>query len=845
MPRKPKSPAARLDLIDLPIRNQTLRLPSRIPASAARRGLDLPYYSQLMMGAGAHRNDCGPACVRMALDFLGLAPGVSIDQMAIDIDSDDDGTTPNDLVRLAASYGASANVQTLALGVMPTTPAILLVRYPGFKRESVENKGYWDAATVTPKMWHWLWWLGNRVIDGQVMSVWNDPLYVAGSGKNVLHTIDELRAAFLPYGDACIAITFAGITGTTLPAPGGTAGSTLEVVTIDEGVRLRSQPSTQSDATILAELPRGTRLSVLEDANSALIKMSGGNYWLRVRTTVNGVGMQGFIAAWLVTAAAAGPLPEPSAPSPTVPQPTPSPGSLTWQDVINAAYVMCHQAQIDFDTTMNNAGIWRIFDDSLRKLPYTGPNIGGWPIAPELRQKMAELLALGSAGLVALTMQTAGDVEAQKRATAAARPSLIGIHGPPGIGCPPRADQTRWIKTLQSMGVCWYKQCDDGDPNHREIFEWCKRLKQAGIEPIIRYFCDHQFPNPLPDHYFEKMKLYAEADIAWAEIGNEPNLDYEWQNEWNGRVDYNNPELIRLLCEGWVRDAQRAVVAGVRPAFYALGPTDWNNGSHPQLSSVYFASRMALYLAEHRRAETMALFQQGAWFAVHSATFEQPDDFEPFRANGIIWDQTLRGYEIVRKCFHDAFGATLNVAEIPIASTEGGVFTPESTSMGGGHTRLNSDAEHAQRIVNMFQWLEQHSPLMAMCPWCLSAVGFGGPFDAHFSGDGWFKLQGDALTPRPVVAAMQLMKASRVVDGVATRGLGPHKPNAAVNLNVTRELIHLGIAEDVRLQNTPARKTRAKTKAAGTATKPKRRISPKAKRAQSKAAKRKTTAHDQ
>ena len=200
MPRKTKR---RPTLIDLPIRSQ--------PARPATRGLQLPFVSQFGVTAGVRGNDCGPACVRMALDFLGLVPGISIDEMAKFADEDDNGTNWNDLVSLAARYGAVATSVFLPANALPEAPAILLLRYPGFRRESVENQAYWDSATLNPDLWHWAWWLGNEVMDGQMHSVWNDPLYTSDRGKNVHHTIEELNAAFQPYGANRIAIVFPGL----------------------------------------------------------------------------------------------------------------------------------------------------------------------------------------------------------------------------------------------------------------------------------------------------------------------------------------------------------------------------------------------------------------------------------------------------------------------------------------------------------------------------------------------------------------------------------------------------------------------------------------------------------
>ena len=797
----------RRTLVDLPIRSEAERTRPLPPAVA--RLIELPSGSQVGPGAQLRRNDCGPACVRMALDFLGLAPGVTIDALAAQADPSDDGTTAEDLVALAAAHGATATPLYLPPGALPDAPAILLVRYCGFRRDIVEDKNYWDASAADATFRHWLWWLGNDVIDGQLMTVWNDPLYSAGSGKNVLHTPDEFNSAFVPYGSVRIALTFDGITNP--PAPDG---EPLVVFAFDsDGINLRSEPSTQDPNTILASLPQGQRFTVLEGAANARIKLSGGQYWLRVRTNIGGVDRDGYVAAWLVRAVEGGSAPEPTPGAP-----------YTWQDVINATAIVGTQAQADWNVWLGDAGFWALFANGLRPQPYTGPAIDGWPIALALRQQITELLKLSSDQLVQKVteaLQAAEQSKPQPNTATRAPGAIVGIHGPPGVGCPPPSDQAVWIGKMRDMGVKWFKQCDDGDPNQRQILAWATRLKQAGIEPIIRYFAARQFPNPLPDPYFDKMRQYADAGITWAEIGNEPNLDYEWQEGFNGRVDYHDPEVIRLLADGWVKDAQRAIAAGVRPAFYAFGPTDWRGGVHPKLSSVNFTSRIASYLAEQHRDEAIGIFRQGGWFAVHCATYEQPDDFDPFRSDNTIWDMTLRGYEVVRKCFRDAFGAALDVDKIPIMSTEGGVFTPDSTSM-AGHTRLNTEEEHTQRVVNMFRWLEGHSPLQAMCPWCLSAEGFGGPFDARYQNDGWFRTVAGALQPRPVIDALRQLRAS-------TQPAVIKSPAAPIELSasVRRALLDIGIVPPA--STVPAQKQSRSRKAATKAAKAKAKAKPKPK----------------
>lgn len=442
--------------------------------------------------------------------------------------------------------------------------------------------------------------------------------------------------------------------------------------------------------------------------------------------------------------------------------------TYTWQDVINASTVVAIRADASWDQWLGDAGVWGVFNNALRPRRYSGPPVEQWPIAHALRRQILELLRLDSAELIRLALEAQTEEEEEKKAKATQRRrehgSIIGIHGASGAAAPRSGTWDTWIDLLKEMGIRWYKQCDNGDPNDlgpHSMFGWAKRLKQEGIEPIIRYLVSEQFPDSLPDHHFEKMRRYAAEGIVWAEIGNEPNLDHEWKSNWhnepgNAPMRHTNPEVIRIVAETWVKDAKKALDAGVRPAFYAFAPTDWKGAYNHLYSSVFFTQKVVGYLAQHHRAETIDIFERGGWIAVHAATYEQPVDFDTLRTDGTIWDMTLRSYEVVQRAFRDHF-SDLDIDNIAMMSTEGGVFTPESTSM-NGHDRLSTNEEHAQRVVEMFRWLERHSPLQAMCPWCLSVGGMIGHFDAQFQFDGWIEEVNGQPRPRAVYEAMRQLR---------------------------------------------------------------------------------------
>jgi hypothetical protein len=158
--------------------------------------------------------------------------------------------------------------------------------------------------------------------------------------------------------------------------------------------------------------------------------------------------------------------------------------------------------------------------------------------------------------------------------------AAIGFHGAPGHGAPPPHMWDQWTRYLKEMGVRWFKQGETSDgTGEGSIFQWVLHLKKNGIEPIIRYQMSQQFPNNLEDKHFRQMQRYAQENVHWAEIGNEPNLGYEWQESWHSgdqpRMRWSNPESIETLARLWIEDAQRAADMGAWPAFYTFGPTGW------------------------------------------------------------------------------------------------------------------------------------------------------------------------------------------------------------------------------------------------------------------------------
>jgi hypothetical protein len=297
-----------------------------------------------------------------------------------------------------------------------------------------------------------------------------------------------------------------------------------------------------------------------------------------------------------------------------------------------------------------------------------------------------------------------------------------GVHGAPTV-----TSVSNLLQRLQALHVGWYKMLDDGNPANLQTIT---ALKQAGIEPIVRLYQGGQFPGRLNPELRQRFGALRDAGATYIEIGNEPNLRVEWRepNDWHNQAQVNS------VADNWYLDAKEAIQAGLKPAIYAMAPTERGRGVHPQFSSVQWLTRIMQRLAATHGAEVKGwLANEQAWLAVHTADFGRPFDYDPFE--GGIDDMCLRGYEVARKIVFDALG----VWPVTI-STEGGVYSPS-------HLRdmdfpvPYTDEQWGARLSDMFNYPTQ---LRAMCPWTLSDEGV---HDQRWIGCGWYDRNGNARSP--------------------------------------------------------------------------------------------------
>lgn len=333
-------------------------------------------------------------------------------------------------------------------------------------------------------------------------------------------------------------------------------------------------------------------------------------------------------------------------------------------------------------------------------------------------------------------------------------PSLRGIHGSPATHA--NFDHQHWIRQVQEMGMNIYKLLDDGSGS---VLEFARKLRANNIMPIVRMQREKPNPGTLRPQALSNVKRYIDEGITrWFEVNNEPNLHYEWQDgEWRAG---GRPELVM---ENWLRDAEAIIELGGYPAFPALA----QSSHRAESGSILWYINAFEWLAQNTPDRAREAFSKGAWIASHDAVlnhcyrdeagewhFEYPYDpicqaDDPGRTI-MDDDNSLIGHRVPVQLLKEHFDL-----QVPVISTEGGVFTPRNGVLQWDDRYPGYDARgHAERTVAMYQWLEKNAPgyYFGMCPWLLASELMGHP-PGPWSKDCWFWV-GREL---PVVAAVKQM----------------------------------------------------------------------------------------
>jgi hypothetical protein len=336
-------------------------------------------------------------------------------------------------------------------------------------------------------------------------------------------------------------------------------------------------------------------------------------------------------------------------------------------------------------------------------------------------------------------------------------PSGRGVHGPPT--CNPPANTAALIARLQGMGIEWYKMLHSGQQENYALLE---ALMTAGIQPVVRIYDDHQFPDRNavlannPDAVRGVIDTILSFNLGngtsfcpYLELANEPNLGVEWQQDKLSMVDWHKEESIAVVGDSIWADIETVVGMGGNPAFPAFAHTD-RGGTNARYSGLMWGTGVFEHIFDGHTAEVLNWFGQGLlWVADHAAAMARPFDFNPYRPNGIVDDMCLLGYLPLLK-----FVEGLIAQKAPILLTEGGVFSPAHMSQLGWDDCVRDGVVYYEGTNEVFYdettWGMRVREALDLLPmpvmgWHLKDIG------NEWDGGGWYDIN---WNPRSPVAAL-------------------------------------------------------------------------------------------
>ena len=193
-----------------------------------------------------------------------------------------------------------------------------------------------DSSPASGIQTHWVVLYGKKGDDYLMLDPWpyqpditkEDLLMARYARGNPLKRAISHVILYEAFGSGGPISTPSGTSGTT-PVPTGGAYARVKD-SVAWGLNVRSSIDTSSMTNVLAVLPAGTQLALLEPDGAS--KIGAINQWVRVRTPQ---GQEGFAAAWYLEAVAAAPpvpvtepAPTPIEEPPVVPASTPSVPSI-------------------------------------------------------------------------------------------------------------------------------------------------------------------------------------------------------------------------------------------------------------------------------------------------------------------------------------------------------------------------------------------------------------------------------------------------------------------------------------------------------------------------------------
>jgi len=333
--------------------------------------------------------------------------------------------------------------------------------------------------------------------------------------------------------------------------------------------------------------------------------------------------------------------------------------------------------------------------------------------------------------------------------------SRRGIHWSASVFHPSGSSLTWWINELLDMNIKWVKLLDDGGGSSKHV---CQELLDHDIIPIVRLYRHRPNPGHIGDQEKQTIAELISLGVRYFESNNEPNLDVEWKDgEWQtgGR-----PELVM---EHWLQDAKEIIEMGGYPAFPSLAQC----AHHGESGSIPWYINAFAWLDENAHDDAQDVFSSGAWIAVHDAVlnhcykdsddewhFEYPYDpicQEDEPGKTIMQDDnSLVGHRVPATLLQEHFSL-----QVPVISTEGGVFAPSGGWQQWDTRYPGYDFDgHAERVVAMFEWLRVNAEdyFFAMCPWLIANERMG-HIDPAWTEDAWYRMDYE-LPAIPAIKAM-------------------------------------------------------------------------------------------
>jgi hypothetical protein len=258
--------------------------------------LPVPYYSQEAADAKYAGNDCGPACIKMILEWAGKGT-FTVDQLAREagLPRLGGGLSCFELARLANLYGLSMHAQKITslfdirAELDAGRPVVALIAY----RFISERQN--QADRIPGNDGHFIVVVGNA----GAMFIINDPDWYGAqreTGHNLSILGSELQAGLAAYGNQCVFLEEAMATDSQLQAIRKQAADLLTsidaalaapqptpapqpkaMVVNTDSLNVRDMPTV--NGKVLGTIPHGTTVNVIDNQSVA-----DGHSWGKLAT---------------------------------------------------------------------------------------------------------------------------------------------------------------------------------------------------------------------------------------------------------------------------------------------------------------------------------------------------------------------------------------------------------------------------------------------------------------------------------------------------------------------------------------------------------------------------------